>query len=316
MTVLSGRRQRNHIVDVIRTRTGYESVLSSLLLRQSGILGDIQGHGRPIKIGPPLSHHREKPVMQQTGQGHGHGAGGSRLQDQVDILQSQRHRKASRLVALLRDRFSIGLIGRQANRVWPNMEASLVRSIPFFSAKVRASAKASMAEARRKFPANLTTFAAPGSSPKSKIPCPAHARSAAPGLWPLAAPTDRSRVSVSPPPPDARKQEPQGKPSGTYYGVRRAGERWPGTGCSWRDARRQAPIAPEFLVRRTRCSRPRGRRPASSAPCHRTSQCHSGGTSALPLAPARGGLFRCTIVDAKPITGRQEIAGHCSPHVS
>jgi len=112
MTVLSGRRQRNHIVDVIRARTGYESVLSSLLLRQSGILGDIQGHGRSIKIGPPLSHHREKPVMQQTGQGHGHGAGGSRLQDQVGILQSQRHRKASRLVALLRDRFSIGLIGR------------------------------------------------------------------------------------------------------------------------------------------------------------------------------------------------------------
>jgi len=90
-----------------------------------------------------------------------------------------------------------------------------------------------------------------------------------------------------------------------------------GDRCSWRDARRRAPIAPEFLVRRTRCSRPRGRRPASSAPCHRASQCHSGGTSALPLAPARGRPFpvcdcRCE-ADNRPLMAEIESSMVNSP---
>ena len=55
--------------------------------------------------------------------------------------------------------------------------ASALRSTPFFSARVCASARPSSTQPIRKLPASFTTLAAPGSSPKSNSPCPIAASS-------------------------------------------------------------------------------------------------------------------------------------------
>src|SRR5262245_45405728 len=48
--------------------------------------------------------------MEQTRKWHWHGAGGGGLQDEIDILEPQRHRKAGRPIALMRNSFPIDLI--------------------------------------------------------------------------------------------------------------------------------------------------------------------------------------------------------------